>query len=268
MEDICNFIPPKNYKSDIDFIHFVYETNIRKQSMPITRSNYCMNLVYKGTALLKSDDTEITLKRGDLFFTFPYQSFTIDADNDFTLLYISFSGDGVESLLNNFNITKENCIFQNFNNLIAFWMDTIRRINRNNANVLTESVLMYTLSFISDNNSGISDNVQDKFDTILEYINHNYTSKDMSIKKVADIFFYSEKYFSSLFIKKTGIKFSQYLNNLRINYATELIKKGTDNISVVSSRCGYSDQFYFSKVFKKITGKAPSEYKKFSILPE
>ena len=82
----------------------------------------------------------------------------------------------------------------------------------------------------------------------------------MSIRKVADIFFYSEKYLSSLFKKKTEMKFSQYLNNLRVQHAINLLKKGETNISLISSKCGFTDQFYFSKVFKKNTDKTPSEY--------
>ena len=141
-------------------------------------------------------------------------------------------------------------------------MDAIRRVDTTNANILTESVLMYTLSFIGSTEKASKDAKKDKFDSILEYVNHNYTSKDMSLKKVAEIFFYSEKYLSSLFVKKTNLKFSQYLNNLRISYAVKLFSKGEKNISEVAYKCGYTDQFYFSKVFKKYSGKTPSEHKK------
>ena len=111
------------------FLHFVYETEIKKISQPLIRSFFMMNLVYKGTATLKFDKTEIPLKSGDLFFTFPYQSFSIDADNNFSFLYISFNGDDVKPLLDNFNITKENCIFQNYNNLIVF-LDGYNQANK------------------------------------------------------------------------------------------------------------------------------------------
>ncbi len=257
MEDICNFIPPKKIKSDLDYLHFVYETNISKLHQPFIHSNFYMNIVFKGNAVLKFDSKKFDIKTGDLFFTFPEQKFNIEADSKFTFLYISFNGIGALPLLENFHINKENCVFANFNNVIPFWISAVRRINQNNANVLTESVLMYTLSFFDTLSSS---NKKDKFESILDYINHNYASNDMSIKKVADIFFYNEKYLSSLFLRKTGTKFSQYLNNLRIEYAIKLFKNEERNISLISSKCGFTDQFYFSKVFKKSTGKTPSEY--------
>lgn len=260
MEDICNFIPPKNHISDLEFLHFVYETNIKKLRQPLIHLNYYINIVFKGTAVLKFDNKKCQLKSGDMFFTFPNQKFIIDADNNFTFLYISFNGDGALPLLESFDISKENCIFNNFDNVIPFWISAVRRINQSNANVLTESVLMYTLSFVDKLNFNIKDSRKDKFESILDYINHNYSSNDMSIKKVADIFFYNKKYLSSLFRKKTGIKFSQYLINLRIQYAMKLLKTGETNISLISKKCGFTDPFYFSKVFKKSTNKTPSEY--------
>ena len=260
MEDICNFIPPKKMKSDLEFLHFVYETNIRKLRQPFIHSNFYINIVFKGTAILKFDEKTFNIKNGDLFFTFPGQKFTIDADIKFTFLYISFNGTGALPLLETFNINKQNCIFNNLDNVIPFWISAIRRINQNNANVLTESVLMYTLSFINTLSLNNEEQKKEKFESILDYINHNYTSNDMSIRKVADIFFYSEKYLSSLFKKKTEMKFSQYLNNLRIQRAINLLKNGETNISLISSKCGFTDPFYFSKVFKKNTGKTPREY--------
>jgi len=129
-----------------------------------------------------------------------------------------------------------------------------------NANALTESVLMYTLSFINPGDGSAQAVENDKFDSILNYINYNYASVDMSVKRVAEIFFYNEKYLSMLFSKKTGTKFTDYINKLRIEYAIKLMNNGVQNIAEISSKCGFSDQFYFSKVFKKIMGKAPTEY--------
>ena len=260
MEDICNFIPPKKYDDIINYYHFVHETNIKRHKQPFIHSNYYAILVFKGSADLIIGNTTTPIKRGSLFFIYPNHSYSIKNYKDFSYMYISFNGVGALPLLNNFNISNKNYIFENFDNVIEFWITSIRRINITNANTLTESVLMYTLSFISpDSNS--SSNVQtDKFASILNYINYNYASRDISIKKVAEIFFYNEKYISSLFAKKTGVKFTDYINNLRIEYATRLIRNGEVNISNISYKCGYSDPFYFSKVFKKITSKSPTEY--------
>ncbi len=260
MEDICNFIPPKKYDNSICYYHFVHETNIKRHRQPFFHSNFYAILVFKGSADLTMNNTTTPIKRGTLFFVYPYHSYTIKNYKDFSYMYISFNGIAAEPLLTNFNITAKNLIFENFDNVIDFWINAIRRVNPVNANTLTESVLMYTLSFIISNNKSSSNAQKDKFDSILDYINYNYASRDMSIKKVAEIFFYNEKYISSLFVKKTGTKFTDYINKLRIEYAIRLIHNGEANISDISYKCGYSDPFYFSKVFKKITDKSPTAY--------
>ncbi len=262
MDDVCNFIPPKKHTSDINYYHFVYETNIKKLNQPFSHANFYAYLVFRGSATLRTGQKDFPLERGSLFFTFPYQHHRFDDCDDFTFLYISFNGNGVATLLESLGITKENFLFPDFAHTIEFWMNSIRRVNRTNANTLTESVLMYTLSFIDGKDGAPVLKKGDNFDAIMEYIDHNYASKDISIKKIADIFFYSDKYLSSLFMKKTGVKFTHYLNEKRIKYAQRLIAGGNSNISDISFKCGFSDPFYFSKVFKKITGESPTAYMK------
>ena len=258
MQDICNFIPPNPFERSLQLIHFVYESNIRKLKQPFKRPNFYINLVNKGKAVFNSGNKKTTLKKGDVFFTFPYQSFFLEDADDFSFLYISFNGEGALPLLNSLNINKDRFLFKGFDHLLQFWMDAIIRVNHSNASLLAESVLTHTLSYLDDKSAELE--TKDKFDFVLAYIDHNFASKDMSIKKVAEIFFYNKKYLSSLFVKKTGLRFSQHLNNLRITYAKKLIKDGQSDISEISYRCGYSDYFYFSKVFKKIVGKTPTQY--------
>ncbi len=260
MPDICNYVPPRKIRNDLEFTHFVYETNLKRHHQPFCHAQYYMNLVFKGDGVLKVNGKEFDIKSGDLFFTFPNQCYTILGSDDFTFLYISFNGNNASELMKSVNINDDNFLFPNQESLCKFWMDSIIRVRPNNSNFITESVFMYTLSFIENYEDEQHEQTKSKFDTIIEYIGYNYATNDMSIKKVAHIFFYNEKYLSALFVKNTGVKFSQYINNLRIRYATELISKGKTDIAEISYKCGYTDQFYFSKVFKKITGHTPSQY--------
>ena len=63
-------------------------------------------------------------------------------------------------------------------------------------------------------------------------------------------------------IKNMKIGFNNYLNNLRIEYANELIEKNAGSVAEISTACGYKEYSYFSKVFKKRTGRCPSEIMK------
>lgn len=259
MDDICNFLPKRSSSGDIEYYHFVYEANFKKLKQPFFFMKYGAYLVYKGCGVLKTKTDEYKLNPGTLFFTFPSSLLQLKAENNFTYLYITFDGDGALSLLDTFGISEDNFVFDGMEQLTTFWMSSIRRITPLNATALTESVLLYSLSFIGDNEKPTQNT--NRFDSILSYLNQNFSDPSLSVRKVADLFFYSEKYLSSLFIKSTGVKFTEYLNRLRISHAVSIIDSATP-IAEIAMQCGFSDPLYFSKVFKKAMCISPSEYVK------
>ena len=101
---------------------------------------------------------------------------------------------------------------------------------------------------------------ENSFEYIIEFINQNLSDESLSLKKVAGIFFYNEKYLSMLFKKNMRITFSKYVNNIRIEYAYKLINDGNNSIKNIAKLSGFSDSSYFSKVFKNFTGVSPLEY--------
>ena len=140
-------------------------------------------------------------------------------------------------------------------------MSSITHINPQNANILSEGVLLCTLSYLTNNVSEEQKKrPEHQFDMLLDYVNTNYRDPDLSLKKIAGIFSYTEKYISHLFKKKMNVGFNQYLNDLRIQYAYDLFATGVQSVSEIAVRCGYSDPLYFSKVFKKRVGLSPTEY--------
>ena len=62
------------------------------------------------------------------------------------------------------------------------------------------------------------------------------------------------------FKKVTGETIFRYLNRVRINHAKTLILNTPLKMSVIGTRVGFSDEYYFIRVFKKYTGKSPTEY--------
>jgi two-component system, response regulator YesN len=68
------------------------------------------------------------------------------------------------------------------------------------------------------------------------------------------------EYISTLFTKETGRTFSQYLKNVRIQHAKDLILHSNLKIYEIACQVGYPDQKYFSKVFKECTGMSASQF--------
>ena len=260
MGDICNFLPPASGNKEIEYRLFVYEAELENLAQPFIRKQYCMHLAFRGNAVLRTDEKCYPLTPGTLFFTLPYQSYEMIDNHNFTYLYITFEGSGVQKLLEQFNITKERSVFPNFGHLTEFWMNSIRRANPGNVQVLTESVLLHTLSFIEKTDTPKDVRVNREFDEILQYIHNNFADPELSIAKTADIFGFSKKYFSAMFAKNMQTNFTDYLSEIRIKHAMEILEKNKLSVAELAEKCGYTDPLYFSKVFKKIAGVSPSKY--------
>ncbi len=100
---------------------------------------------------------------------------------------------------------------------------------------------------------------------IIKYIQDNLSNEQLSLKSIAgEVFYMNESYLSKLFIKETGEKFSHYLTRLRMEKAKELIETCDDErIYEVALKVGFGNNpQYFSQLFKKYTGFAPTEYKR------
>ncbi|MCR5719627.1 MAG: AraC family transcriptional regulator, partial [Lachnospiraceae bacterium] len=94
----------------------------------------------------------------------------------------------------------------------------------------------------------------------IDYIKDNY-SKDLSLDQISRMVDVSPYYFSKLFKKEEGVGFIDYLTNLRIEKAKEMLMDDTKSIRDVCTLVGYQDPNYFSRIFKKMTGTTPTEYK-------
>ena len=260
-KDICRFLPSEDRNQDLQFFHFVYETSYKRLHQPFVHGNYYAHLAFKGNATLKTAGYEYSITPGTVFFTEPEQLFTLTGDPSFTYLYITFNGRDAAALLKRFGISRERCVYPGLGHLLDFWITSIRRTNGSNAAILTGSVLLHTLSYINFP-ADSETQTDDQFEKILSYIHRQYSDPTLSVSKVADMFFYSKKYFSSLFVKETGVRFSEYLNHLRLQQAELLMKQQNLSISAIATKCGFANASYFSKVFKNAKGCSPQEYVK------
>lgn len=93
-----------------------------------------------------------------------------------------------------------------------------------------------------------------------EYI-INYFHKDISLDDVSREVDISPYYFSKLFKDDTGENFIDYLTNIRIEKAKELLLNKELSIKEIGIKVGYSDPNYFSRIFKKCINKTPTEYR-------
>gem|GEM_PF-264355 len=94
-----------------------------------------------------------------------------------------------------------------------------------------------------------------------QYINQNFCTT-LSLELIADYVGFNSAYFSTLFKKESGQSFSDYVLEVRMIKAQEMLKKTNLKIDTICGKVGYMDVKHFTQNFKKFTGLNPSEYRK------
>lgn len=92
------------------------------------------------------------------------------------------------------------------------------------------------------------------------FLSENY-DKDISLQEIANTISLSPHYFSRLFKTITGLNFVDYLTEIRISQAKQLLRQTSMMISEVAEKVGYRDASYFTRVFVKTVGTSPREYR-------
>jgi two-component system, response regulator YesN len=104
-----------------------------------------------------------------------------------------------------------------------------------------------------------------KSQTVIEkvksYIKDNY-DKDISRDDIANYVFLNPDYLSRTFKKATGFSLSEYLTEVRIEKSMKLLVSSNTQISNIAFEVGYNNMNYFSKMFKKVSGVSPVDYRK------
>jgi two-component system response regulator YesN len=95
---------------------------------------------------------------------------------------------------------------------------------------------------------------------ILEFIYNNY-NEDISLQDAAKALNYADAYFCKIFKQCFDMNFTTYLSNFRVEKAKLQLEDITVNVKDISENVGFRDSNYFAKVFKRIVGVTPSEYR-------
>ncbi len=258
---ICNFMPPKSEGASLEPVSFVYETEIERLRQPFMNYLYCFHITVSGSATLTMEGKSYPLSTGVGFFAFPNTEYTITDYTDFKYSYISYVGTDAMSMLKELNITPSSPVVEGLGDVSAHFVSAVGRVNQANATFLTQSMLLYVLAAVRDLR-GFQFSNQDKslYNQIIGYVDVNFCDPNLSLSKIGEVFSYSEKYVSTLIKKNMKVGFSLYLNRLRIEKAKMLMRVRPVRIGEISEACGFSDALYFSKVFKKFTGKSPTKY--------
>lgn len=262
LENICHFIPFHKDTHSIHTINFVLETTAQTDTRLKLESVYKVYYVCSGNGIIHTQGKADPLTKGDIFFSFPGYPFAIESKENFSYMYISFVGLRANMIFENLKISNTNFIFHNTEEVYDFWQKGLS-LNEMVIDMISESILLYTFSFLGDKLTNEKDEPKPSYQSInliKKYIDDHFTEHNFSLDNISQELSYNKKYISYIFKKKLGIGIVEYLNTIRIQNACTMIEQNFTSVNDIADRCGFADAQYFSQIFKKKTGLTPTQY--------
>lgn len=174
---------------------------------------------------------------GDKKGIFPVINFTCDRKLCDTITVIPV--ENTEAYITDYEKMKALSLFEGNNaKIMSIFYDIIHRLSSNS---LTQSNILFPA---------------------IKYLENNYTDPHITNETLAKKCDISEIYFRKLFTEKYKTTPKQYIIDVRINKAKQLLTDGVLKINVISEKCGFSNPYHFCRVFRQKVGLTPTEYMK------
>lgn len=175
-----------------------------------------------------------------------YFSYTTNTDTDEFPFPVVFKPDNVQYFKDKFKAAYQLSLTEPYGYKIKIreiFYDIFAKINEEHINKQDNGTGVYTIR------------------KSIDYINKNFDSPYLTSIDIADASSISVTHFRRIFKKVYGIPPINHINNLRINKAKSLLTNTNLSIQEIAVKCGYHEYSYFARIFKKITGKTPREYR-------
>lgn len=238
-------------------------------SLPHSHQLTEIMIVEEGSGYLVINNQQIPFHRGKLYFVNPNVEHLEASDGNLKYYVIKIS---------NFTVYKTD----SFTEIVDFEIDysiqhhVLTRLKQTweNCNIKNESnkkllaldlaYLYYYFVNILDNRYYVSHAAvkrnSSKIQAVVNYISANYTL-DLKVSKIASQFSFSHNNLIYRFQKELGMSPSEFITTQRIQAAKGLLKNTDYTIIQISTLCGFSYPSFFGKMFRKIEGMTPSQYR-------
>ncbi len=230
----------------------------------LSRDYYTIAFVLSGSVEYCFSDRKCIAKTGDIIFLDKNSSYSakVISKENWEHFVISFKttsdNSSIELPIGTINKTSHNNRFEElFREVYSVWSQCGAAYKMHTKSIVTK--ILYEMTLESISNFFCSDTIHLTLKKVATYIEENYQNK-ITIEDLAKLSGYSTAHFSRIFNKVYGTSPIQYLNHIRITHAKNLIKAKQHTMTHIAQKCGFSNVYYFSTYFKKITGVSPKEY--------
>ena len=226
---------------------------------------YC----HEGKGNVKIRNTEYRIEAGD-FIVIPakkYHWYAADEKNPWTIFWIHFQGTIANKMisyiekkkgLKGFIRFKEKSI-ELFNEI---YLQLERGYSSDNLMYANMCLWHFFTTFLFNDKYDLSGklNNKDSIDLAIDFLS-KHVGSTLSLEEIASEVNLSPSHFSYLFKQKTGYSPIEYFNHLKVQKACQYLLFTKLRIKEISQELGIEDQYYFSRMFTKVMGSSPNEYR-------
>lgn len=252
-ESVCKF--NYNRSSDLICLNFIYETQ-NMLDTPMRAARHGIYLVTEGSGTLTCERKELEICAGSIFFVQEGERYFITSKDAIKYYYINFYGRRADEYLQRIGVEDGKRHFTADRAMIDFWHDSHASAEAGNIDIMCEAVLLYTIARLKPEKKEQNDVVA----KMVTMVHESFSDPELSISAIADKLGYDPKYLSTVFKKRKGIGFTQYLREMRLKHAVFLMEQGLVSVKNIALLSGFSDALYFSRLFTQAEGISPKAY--------
>lgn len=238
---------------------------------PGVRDYYSLHYVYEGKGYLTVDGMEYEIKEGTCFLIPPSSivSYRPNSKNPWGYYFVAFNGIHTEAYLERLNLSAQAPISKcDRSDTISRCFEMILTANQFKKSMDLQALsgfyaLLATLAEYSSTGQSKIQTMSKQSDYIrqaIEFIETNY-ARQITVEEISNYVGINRKYLTKLFNELMADSPKNYLIQYRIHKACNLLRKSNLTIQEVSHSVGYTDALVFSKIFKKVIGTCPREYR-------
>ncbi len=240
---------------------FMLERKGGTQQSNEIRNHDSISIRLSGQGTIRYEDTQITAEQGDVLYIPANVQYSQSTPGEVTLMvhFINYSyilnKDNHPCIIRVEDVEKiENC----FREMYDTWKEKKHSYRYRCTALLHE--LLYHLS-LSAATQGLGKPHTDRdIERAANYIHHHFRSNSIEVQELAKMSNMSESNFRKLFKTVYGVSPKQYIMNLQLESASQLLRSRLYTVAEAGERSGFSDTKYFSRVFKQHFGVSPKEY--------
>ena len=248
----------------------VHTSEVIETDRPNGRGDYQLLYISAGKLHLYVDGEERIITKGNMLLFRPgetqiYNLYSADKPETY---WVHFTGSDVDLLLDYYGMPKDENVFFTGTSPDYQWLFKqmiqelqLCRVNYEDLlNMNLRHIFLMINRFLKEGTELDSDAL-DEVERATHYFNENY-NLNICIKDYANERHMSECWFNRTFKHVTKVTPMQYIIQLRMTNALNLLEHTSYNIIQVANAVGYDDAYYFSRLFKKNIGVSPTEYRK------